>query len=178
LLLAAVVIAEADKAKQQQSSASGEDQSVGLAAVKDDESQSSILQIAASSDAHKTLAKAVKAAELGNTLSNPGPFTAFAPTDEAFNQVPDEALQSLMKPENKKKLADILQRHVAPVAYDKERLNKMADKGQKLFMANGDYLPLQTKNGELMLKDAKVIKSIKASNGMIHVVDKVILPEE
>jgi uncharacterized surface protein with fasciclin (FAS1) repeats len=160
-------------AKQEQTDQSNS----GLANVKDDESQRNILQITLASNAHSTLAKAVKAAELQNTLSNPGPFTAFAPTDKAFQKVPEKALKSLMKPENKKQLATVLQRHVAPVGYDRDQLKKMANKNQKLFMANGDYLTLKTKNGDLMVKDAKVLKSIKASNGMIHVVDKVILPE-
>lgn len=169
---------EKSKSKQEKADKSGNEDS-GLAGVKDDESQKNILQVTMASDAHKTLAKAVEAAGLANTLSNPGPFTAFAPTDEAFNKVPDDALESLMKPENKKKLSDILERHVAPVSYDQEQLKKMAENNETLFMANGDYLPINTNdNGAVMLKDAKVLKSIKTTNGMIHVVDKVVLPEK
>ncbi len=162
---------------QQEKNNQSEKENSGLANVKDDESQRNVLQITLASDAHGTLAKAVQAAELENALSNPGPFTVFAPTDEAFQKVPEKGLKSLMKPENKKKLADLLQRHVAPVGHKQDRLKKMANKNQELFMANGDYLPLKVQDGDLMIKDAKVIKSIKASNGMIHVVDKVILPE-
>ena len=157
---------------------SGSKDDGGMASINDDESQRNILQIAAASEAHTTLAKAVKAADLANTLANPGPFTAFAPTDEAFNQLPDGTLESLMKPENKKKLADILQRHVAPISHDKEDLKKMAERNRKLFMANGDNLSINVKNGDVYFKDAKIVKSIKASNGMIHVVDKVVVPEK
>lgn len=167
---------QAGQKTEEEGSASEKDG--GMASIKDDESQKNVLQVAASSDAHTTLAKAVKAADLANTLANPGPFTVFAPTDEAFNELPEETLNSLMKPENKKKLRDILERHAAPVSHDKETLKKMADKNQRLFMANGDYLPIKTQNGEVTIKGAKIVQSIQATNGIVHVVDKVILPED
>lgn len=155
----------ASKQTQKPEKESSDEKNTGMAKIKDEESPSNILEIAGSSDAHTTLA-------------NPGPFTAFAPTDEAFNQLPDKTLNALMKPENKKKLSTILERHVAPVSYDKKELKQMAEKNQELFMANGDYLSIKNKNGKVMIKDANVVKSIKASNGVIHVVDKVILPKK
>lgn len=165
-------------AQKTEQGSSPEEKDGGMASIKDDESQKNVLQVAASSDAHTTLAKAVKAAGLANTLANPGPFTVFAPTNAAFGKLPKETLNSLMKPENKQKLRDILERHAAPVSYDKEALGKMADKGETLFMANGDYLEIKKQNGEVTIKGAKIVQSVKASNGMVHVVDKVILPED
>ncbi len=166
--------------KQQQSKTKTDkpDKKGGLAHVEGSGENKTILAVAQASKSHNTLAKAIKAAGLANTLANPGPFTAFAPTDKAFDKLPDGTLKSLMKEKNKKKLSDILQRHVSPVPYSKEKLKKMAEKNSQLFMANGDYITPKIKDGKITIGGAQIIQSIDASNGKIHVVDKVILPEK
>lgn len=121
-----------------------------------------------------TLVAAVKAAGLVDTLKGPGPFTVFAPTDEAFAKLPNGILDSLLKPENKAKLASILTYHVVPgkvMAADVVKLNSAKT-------AQGQSIAIKTANGGVMVDGAKVIKTdIVTSNGVIHVIDSVILPK-
>jgi len=121
-----------------------------------------------------TLVAAVKAAGLVDTLKGPGPFTVFAPTDEAFAKLPNGTLDSLLKPENKAKLASILTYHVVPgkvMAADVVKLNSAKT-------AQGQSIAIKTANGGVMVDGAKVIKTdIVTSNGVIHVIDSVILPK-
>ena len=121
-----------------------------------------------------TLVAAVKAAGLVDTLKGPGPFTVFAPTDEAFAKLPAGTLEALLKPENKAKLQSILTYHVV--------LGKvMSQDVVKLDSANtveGRSIAIRTVNGGVMVNNAHVTKAdIEASNGVIHVIDTVILPE-
>ena len=116
----------------------------------------------------------MKAAELVDVLSNAGPFTVFAPTNEAFNKLPAGTVDDLLKPENKAKLQDILQYHVAVAVYKPEMLQD----GQTINMANSGNVKVSVKDGGIMLNgNAKVIASIPASNGIIHVIDNVLLPQ-
>jgi uncharacterized surface protein with fasciclin (FAS1) repeats len=123
----------------------------------------------------KTLATALKAADLVDTLKGPGPFTVFAPTDEAFAKLPAGTLENLLKPENKAKLAAILTYHVVPGAVKAEQVTKLGE----AKTVNGAMAKVSTRDGKVMINDAIVVRAdIAASNGVIHVIDKVILPPE
>ena len=121
-----------------------------------------------------TLVAAVKAAGLVDTLKGPGPFTVFAPTDEAFAKLPPGTLESLLKPENKAKLQSILTYHVVPGKV-------MAQDVVKLHSAKtveGQSITIKTANGGVMVDGAHVTKTdIVTSNGVIHVIDSVLLPK-
>ncbi|MFN8155698.1 MAG: fasciclin domain-containing protein [Bacteroidia bacterium] len=146
----------------------------GQSGVTDDVSQKDVVKVAAGSADHTTLVAAVKAAELVDVLSNAGPFTVFAPTNEAFNKLPAGTVDDLLKPENKSKLQDILQYHVAVAVYKPE----MFQDGQTIGMANSGNVKISVKDGVIMVNGtAKVIASIPASNGIIHVIDNVLLPQ-
>jgi uncharacterized surface protein with fasciclin (FAS1) repeats len=133
-----------------------------------------ILETAQSAGQFKTLLAAIKAADLESTLHGDGPFTVFAPTDEAFAKLPAGTVESLLKPENKAKLASILTYHVVSG-------NVMAAQATKLTSAKtvqGKDLKLSMSGGSLMVNQAKVVKAdIVAKNGVIHVIDAVVLPE-
>lgn len=149
----------------------------GQASVVDNESKANILQVAMSSPDHTTLVKAVEAAGIEHVLVNAGPLTVFAPTNAAFDKLPAGTLDDLLKPENKGKLAEILTRHAAPGAYDIEDLKKEAAKGRKLYMATGDYLDVTTEGDDVYVNGIKVEASIYTSNGVINVINDVILPK-
>ena len=121
-----------------------------------------------------TLVAAVKAAGLVDTLKGPGPFTVFAPTDEAFAKLPPGTLEMLLKPENKAKLQSILKYHVVAgkvMAHDVMTLHSAQT-------VEGQNITIETMNGGVMVNNAHVIKTdIAASNGMIHVIDAVIMPK-
>ena len=164
---------EASEVKQNEAESS---HPMGQASVQDDESDANILQVAMSSEAHTTLVAGVQAAEIEHVLVNAGPLTVFAPTNEAFDALPEGVLDNLLKPENKGDLATIITRHAAPGSYDQEALKKEARKGRKLYMATGDYLEVVVDGDVITVGGAKVIGTIQTSNGVINVVDKVILP--
>jgi uncharacterized surface protein with fasciclin (FAS1) repeats len=145
----------------------------GQSAVQDDESQKDIVKVAAGSPDHTTLVAAVKQADLVNALSNAGPFTVFAPTNAAFEKLPKETLDNLMKDENKAQLQDILQYHVSLGVFKPEMLQD----GQSLGQANGGNITISKKDGKIVVNNsANIIATIPASNGIIHVVDAVLLP--
>ena len=145
----------------------------GQAFIEDDEARPTVLNIAIDSPDHTTLVAAVKATQLENVLVNPGPLTVFAPTDAAFDKLPDGTVEDLLKPENKDKLAHILKHHVTPGNYDKEFLKKF----KKLGQASDQSVPVEVKDGEVLIDGAKILASVPAGNGIVHVVDKVILPQ-
>lgn len=145
----------------------------GQASVKDDESAKDVVKIAAGSKDHTTLVAAIKQADLVNSLSNAGPFTVFAPTNAAFDKVPKETLDNLMKDDNKAQLQDILQYHV----YVGTLKTDMMEDGQTLNQVNGGNITITKKEGKIVINNsATVIASIPASNGIIHVIDAVLLP--
>ena len=132
-----------------------------------------IVDTAVSAGSFKTLVAAVKAADLVKTLKSDGPFTVFAPTDEAFAKLPKGTLESLLKPENKKKLQDILTYHVVAA---KVPAAKVAT--GKVKMVNGKNIRVKVASGKVTVNKANVIKTdIMTSNGIIHVIDKVIIPK-
>jgi len=144
----------------------------GAAYVQDDESEPTILHLAAQSDDHTILVDAVKAAGLENSLANQGPLMVFAPTNAAFEELPDGTMDDLLKQVNKDKLKFILQHHVTPGNYNVELLKKF----QRLGQANNQNVMIEIKGDDVYVGNARIISSIPASNGIIHVVDKVILP--
>lgn len=133
-----------------------------------------IVDTAVGAGSFGTLVAAVQAAGLVDTLKGKGPFTVFAPTDEAFAALPAGTVETLLKPENKDQLTAILTYHVVPamvVAGD------IAGKKAKVLTVQGDRLSVNATNG-VKVNDAKVVKAdVLASNGVIHVIDKVLLPE-
>lgn len=145
----------------------------GQSGVQDDASQKNVVQIAVGSKDHTTLVAAVKAAELVDVLSNTGPFTVFAPTNAAFDLLPAGTVDGLLKPEKKEDLADILQYHVSVGVYKEEQLQD----GQSLGQVNGSNITISKKDGKTIINgNATIVASIPASNGIIHVIDGVLLP--
>lgn len=145
----------------------------GQSAVQDDVSQKDIVKVAAGSADHTTLVAAVKKADLVNSLSNAGPFTVFAPTNAAFDKLPKGTVDNLMKDENKAQLQDILQYHVSLGVFKPEMLQD----GQTLGQANGGNITISKKDGKIVVNNsANIIATIPASNGIIHVIDAVLLP--
>lgn len=162
-----------DDSANQSAVEASEDVASGQAFIEDDGSTPNVLQIAISSPDHTTLVAAVQAAELENSLVNAGPLMVFAPTNAAFDALPAGTVDDLLKPENKEKLATILKHHVTAGNYDKEFIKKF----KKLGQADDTNAAVEVKGDDVFVGGAKIVASIKAGNGIVHVVDKVILPE-
>ncbi|MBK7360528.1 MAG: fasciclin domain-containing protein [Saprospiraceae bacterium] len=146
---------------------------LGQAGVQDNDSQKDIVKIAVGSPDHTTLVAALKQAEYVNDLANAGPFTVFAPTNAAFDKLPAGTVEGLMKPDKKDALKGILEYHVAVGVYKQEYLQD----GQTIGMASGDDITIQLKDGKMMVNgNANVIATVPATNGLIYIVDGVLLP--
>jgi len=131
-----------------------------------------LVAVASGADNFKTLVAAVKAAGLVETLQGDGPFTVFAPTDEAFAKLPAGTVENLLRPENKEKLVAILTYHVVS-----GKVMAADVKTMKAKTVNGQSLDIQVNDGAVTVDKAKVIKTdVDASNGVIHVIDTVVLP--
>ena len=144
-----------------------------------------IVQNAVNSKDHTTLVAAVKAAGLVDTLQSPGPFTVFAPTNEAFAKLPAGTVDTLLKPENKKTLTNVLTYHVVPGRLSaKDLMEKIRTGNGKAMLktVEGEDLTFAEKDGKLWIWDAKggsaqvTIRNVMQSNGVIHVIDTVLLP--
>ena len=144
----------------------------GQAFIADDGSTPNVLQIAIGSPDHTTLVAAVQAASLENVLVNAGPLMVFAPTNDAFAALPEGTVENLLKPENKETLATILKHHVTAGNYSKKFLKKFTKLGQ----ADDTNVTVEVIGDDVFIGGAKIIGSVKAGNGIVHVVDKVILP--
>jgi len=145
----------------------------GQANVKDDASMKDIVKIAIASPEHTTLVKALQQAELVDVLANPGPFTVFAPSNAAFEKLPKGTLDDLMKSDKKADLQNILQYHVTTSSLQADFFKE----GQTIGMVNGDNINVSIKNGKVILNNtATIVASIRASNGMVHIIDGVLLP--
>lgn len=132
-----------------------------------------IVDTAVSAGQFSTLVAAVKAASLVETLKGDGPFTVFAPTDEAFAKVDADTLSSLLKPENKEKLQKILTYHVVPGRVTAADVVKL----KEAETVEGSKIDIQVKDGNVMIDNATVVKTdIMTSNGVIHIIDSVIMP--
>lgn len=147
-------------------------QAGGQEAVQDDVSQKDVVKIAVGSPDHTTLVAALKQTEYVNDLSNAGPFTVFAPTNAAFDKLPAGTVDDLMKDENQAALRNILEYHVALGTYRKEYLNN----GQTIGMANGDNVTIGINGDDVTVNGNKVLAIVPASNGIIYIVDGVLLP--
>ena len=181
LIFSAVVLmftmaCNSNESENKETTASTPDANVpvaGQSAVQDDMSAKNVVQVAMGSKDHTTLVAAVKAAELVDALSNAGPFTVFAPTNAAFDKLPAGTVDGLLKPEKKDDLVDILQYHVSVGVYKLESLQD----GQSLGQVNGGNITITKKDGKTFVNGtAQIIASIPASNGIIHVIDGVLLP--
>lgn len=145
----------------------------GQSAVVDDESQKNIVQVASGSKDHSTLVTAVKAASLVDALSNTGPFTVFGPTNAAFDKLPAGTLDDLLKPEKKDDLKNILEYHTYVGVLKSEYLQD----GQEFEMVNGGKVKISRQGDKIIINGkATISASIPTSNGVIHVIDEVLLP--
>ncbi len=145
----------------------------GQEAVQDDDSNPDIVKLAVATPDLSTLVTAVQASGLATSLSNAGPFTVFAPTNEAFGKLPKEALERLLKEENKSELGDILGHHTYVGVL---KLDQLSD-GQKLGMVDGKSVLVTFQDGVPTIDGAKILGSVSASNGIVHLVDTVLLPK-
>ena len=145
-----------------------------------------IIQNAINSNDHTTLVAAVKAAGLVETLSGPGPFTVFAPTNAAFAKLPKGTVAALLKPENKAQLTKVLTAHVVSTSALSDAIAAMVKTGggmHELTTVSGDKLQVSVGSGKIKLKDGSggtatiTIADVRQSNGVIHVVDRVLLPK-
>ncbi len=135
--------------------------------------QKDIVDTAVAAGSFNTLAKALQAGGLVDTLKGKGPFTVFAPTDDAFAKLPAGTLEDLLKPENKAKLVSILTYHVLP----KKMMAADVVKQKKAKTVQGSFVKIKTMDGKVMINDAQVIKAdVMATNGVIHVIDTVLIP--
>jgi uncharacterized surface protein with fasciclin (FAS1) repeats len=147
---------------------------VGQSGVKDDVSNPNIVQVAVGSKDHTTLVAAVQAAGLVDALSNAGPFTVFAPTNDAFGKLPAGTVEGLLKPEKLADLKNILEYHT----YVGSLKTDYMEDGQSFEQVNGGKITISKKDGKLMVNGkATVLASIPTSNGIIHVIDEVLLPQ-
>lgn len=145
----------------------------GQSGVKDDASAKNVVQVAIGSKDHTTLVAAVKATELVDALSNAGPFTVFAPTNAAFDKLPAGTVDGLLKPEKKDDLTDILQYHVSVGVFKPDMLQD----GQVIGQVNGGNISITKKaDGMYVNGSAKIVASVPASNGIVHIIDGVLLP--
>lgn len=141
--------------------------------MQDDESVKDVVKVAAGSKDHTTLVAAVKKAELVDALSNAGPFTVFAPVNAAFDKLPAGTVDELLKPENKEKLQDILQYHV----YVGNLSTTLMQDGQTLNQVNGGNITIKKEGDKVIINNtANIIATIPAANGVIHVIDAVLVP--
>jgi len=175
ILLSTILIIGLSSCGDQQSGSSSEETNFenlhGQAGVVDEDSKANILQIAIGSPDHTTLVAGVQAAQLENVLANPGPLTVFAPTNAAFDKLPEGTLDELLKPENKNKLGRIITSHAAPGTFTLELLTD----GYKLYMATGQYIDVEVKDGDTYVNGSKILGTVDASNGVVYVIDDVFL---
>jgi uncharacterized surface protein with fasciclin (FAS1) repeats len=137
--------------------------------------QKDIVDTAVAAGSFNTLAKALQAAGLVDTLKGKGPFTVFAPTDEAFSKLPAGTVESLLKPENKEKLKAILLYHVVSGDVTAAQVVKLSS----AKTINGEDVKIAVNGGTVMVNDARVVKAdVQASNGVIHIIDTVLLPKD
>lgn len=146
----------------------------GQSAVQDDVSQKDVVRVAVGSSAHTTLVTALKTAEYVDVLSNAGPFTVFAPTNDAFNLLPAGTVEGLLKPESKDALRNILEYHVSVGVYKLENLKD----GQTINQVNLDNITIGVKDGKYTVNGANILGTVPASNGIVYVIDAVLLPPD
>jgi uncharacterized surface protein with fasciclin (FAS1) repeats len=131
-----------------------------------------IVSIAVGSKDHTTLVTALKAADYVRSVANPGPLTVFAPTNAAFDKLPKGTVEGLLKPEKQADLKEIIKYHATPATFE---IDKFKD-GMQLQMANGKKVTFHVKDGKVTVNDANIVASVRASNGIVHIIDAVLLP--
>lgn len=146
----------------------------GQSGVQDEISERDVVRVAVNSPEHTTLVAALKTAEYVDALSNAGPFTVFAPVNDAFDKLPEGTLDNLLKPENKEALRNILEYHVYVGVIREE----MIQDGMNLNQVNLDNITLHKKGDAITVNDARVLGVVKASNGVVYVIDAVLLPPD
>jgi uncharacterized surface protein with fasciclin (FAS1) repeats len=143
--------------------------------TSDEHNHHNIVEVASETDNLSTLVAAVQAAELVETLSGEGPFTVFAPTNEAFEALPDGTLESLLEPENRDMLVDILTYHVV----SGEVMSGDLSDGMMAETVQGSQITVNISDGNVSINNANVVAAdVEASNGVVHVIDSVIMPPE
>jgi uncharacterized surface protein with fasciclin (FAS1) repeats len=162
-----------DAANAEESSTTEQAAGGGQSSVQDDESAKDIVKVAVGSKDHSTLVAAVKAAEYVDVLSNAGPFTVFAPVNSAFDALPAGTVDGLLQPDKKADLRNVLEYHVAVAVFQPT----MFKDGQDLEMVNGGHAIITLKDGKTFINDAEILGNVKASNGMVYVINKVLLPK-
>lgn len=177
VLLAGLFIAFGCKENEQTSSnaatESTENQAGGQENVVDETSVPNIVQTAIASKDHTTLVAAVKAAGLVTSLSNAGPFTVFAPTNAAFDKLPAGTVEELLKPEKKSELEDILGYHTYVGVL---KIEYMQD-GQQFDMVYGGKVKITKKGDKTYVNGSEIVATIETGNGIIHVIENVLLPK-
>lgn len=147
----------------------------GQSNVKDETSKPDVVRIAVNSNVHKTLVAALKAADYVDALSNAGPFTVFAPTDDAFGKLPAGTVENLVKPENKETLQHILEYHVYVGNIREDQIQD----GMTLNQVNLQNVTLnKSGDGKITINGVNVIGAVSASNGTVYVIDGVLLPPD
>ena len=175
IILAGIIACNGSGTATEEKAPAAEVEKGGQERVSDNESEKDIVKVAVSSKDHTTLVSALKQADLVTSLSNAGPFTVFAPTNAAFDKLPAGTVEGLMKDDKKEDLQNILQYHVTLSALNAESFQD----GQTLSMVNGDNVTVNVKDGKVTLNNSvHIVASVKASNGMVHVVDGVLLPSQ
>jgi uncharacterized surface protein with fasciclin (FAS1) repeats len=157
---------------QSETQAATELPAAGQSSVTDNDSQKDIVRVAATSPDHSTLVTALKAAAYVDALSNAGPFTVFAPTNSAFEKLPAGTVEDLLKPENRDALRNVLEYHVAVGVY---KMEYMRD-GQNINEVNLDNVVVGVKEGKYTINGAEIVATVPASNGVIYVINEVLLP--
>ncbi len=172
-LLIAMISCEQTKQEQTTTTATSQTIPAGQSDVLDDESQRNVVQTAVASPDHKTLVAALKAADYVNALSNAGPFTVFAPNDAAFGKLPAGTVEDLVKPENKVALQDILEYHV----YVGVIRENMLRNDMSLNQVNGKNVRITKDDSGTKVNGANILGAVATSNGIVYVIDTVLLPE-
>lgn len=177
LLLPLALIIFTSACNNEKKEAAGTEETVtegGQENVKDDVSQKDVVKVAVASPDHTTLVAALKQAEYVDDISNAGPFTVFAPTNAAFDKLPAGTVDGLMKDDKKADLQNILEYHVALGVFKENMLQD----GQQIGQANGDNITIsKSADGKIKINGkANIVAAIPASNGLVYVIDEVLLP--
>jgi uncharacterized surface protein with fasciclin (FAS1) repeats len=176
IIIAGTIMTACNSKEEQNSAASNgentQEQSVGQSGVQDDASNPNIVQVAVGSKDHTTLVAAVKAANLVDALSNAGPFTVFAPTNAAFDKLPKGTVEGLLEPDKINDLKSVLEYHTYVGSL---KTDYMSD-GQEFEMVNGGKVKITTKDNKTFVNGSEIVASIPTSNGIIHVINDVLLP--
>ncbi|HEX9167202.1 MAG TPA: fasciclin domain-containing protein [Gemmatimonadales bacterium] len=144
----------------------------GMASIQDTTSEKNVVQVAVASPDHTTLVAAVQAAGLVDVLASSGPYTVFAPTNAAFDKLPAGTVETLLKPENLAQLQAVLRHHVTTSIW---ALSEFKD-GMTMSMADGTPVTFSKRGEDTYIGDAKVLGKAKASNGVVYVIDAVVVP--